>query len=400
MRPVSRRWVLSTALAALVVVSGALALRLGLPQPMPQVTQTVPAAYVVPGTPPTVSWPSVGQATVEVEGLGGLGSSGVSQPVPIASVAKMMTAYVVLKEHPIGMDEAGPTLTVSNEEAAAYPAQLASGQSLVKVEAGEVLTERQALEALLLPSANNVAYILARWVAGGTDAFVARMNQTAARLGMAQTHYTDPSGLDDKTVSTATDQVKLARMAVAVPALAQVVAMKEATLPVVGLVKNVNKLLGQDGIAGIKTGSTDQAGGCLVFSANVDVAGHPVTVLGAVLGASGGMSDAFTASQRLVQVARDAVHPYRVVQAGQPVATVRAAMGQATTLVAAGDVEVLGWPGLRYQVDTVAKVPAEVGAGAEIGTLQLTASGPAASTAVRTSGALASPGWWDKLTHR
>jgi D-alanyl-D-alanine carboxypeptidase (penicillin-binding protein 5/6) len=392
--------VLYTGLAALVVVGGALALQLGIPLPAPRVTQLVPAAYVVPGTPPTVPWPGGGQAALEVDGLGALGSSGASQPAPIASVAKMMTAYVVLKERPIGADEPGPTLTVTPDEAAAYPAQLASGQSLVKVEAGEVLTERQALEALLLPSANNVAYILGRWVAGGTDAFVAKMNQTAARLGMAQTHYTDPSGLDEKTVSTATDQVKLAHMAMRLPALAAVVAMKEATLPVAGLVKNVNKLLGQDGFVGIKTGSTDQAGGCLVFAADVDVAGHPVTILGAVLGAGGGMSEAFTTSQRLVQTAKDLVRPYRVVSAGQPVAAVQAALGRGTTLVAAGDVDVLGWPGLRYRVDTWARVPAQIGAGAGVGTLQLTGSGPAASTTVKTNSALEQPGWWERLTHR
>jgi D-alanyl-D-alanine carboxypeptidase (penicillin-binding protein 5/6) len=400
LQPIGRRWVLYTGLAALVVIAGAVALRLALPEPAPKVTQTVPAAYVVPGTPPAVPWPGTGQATVEVEGLGGLGSSGESRPVPIASVAKMMTAYLVLHEHPMGTDQNGPTLTITPDEAAAYPAQLASGQSLVKVEAGEVLTERQALQALLLPSANNIAYILGRWIAGGQDTFVARMNQTAAELGMAQTHYTDPSGLDEKTVSTALDQVKLARKAMAVPALAQIVALKEATIPVAGLVRNVNKLLGADGIVGIKTGSTDQAGGCLVFAASVDVAGHPLTVLGAVLGAAGGMSDAFTASQRLVQTARDAVHPYRVVQAGQQVASVVGAMGRTTTLVAAGDVEVLGWPGLTYRVDTSTTVPRAVASGAGVGTLQLTASAPAASTPVRTAGSLAPPGWWERLTRR
>jgi hypothetical protein len=120
---------------------------------------------------------------------------------------------------------------------------------MVEVVAGEVLTERQALQALLLPSANNIAYILARWDAGGRAAFVARMNQAAAQLGMAQTRYTDPSGLDPTTVSTAADQVTLARAAMEVPALAQIVAMPQAMLPVVGLVKNVNALLGQDGSA-------------------------------------------------------------------------------------------------------------------------------------------------------
>jgi hypothetical protein len=75
-------------------------------------------------------------------------------------------------------------------------------------------------------------------------------------------------------------------------------------------------------------------------------------------------------------------------------------MGRTTTLVAASDVEVLGWPGLKYRVDTWAKVPAEVGAGAGVGTLQLTGTGPAGSTAVKTSDAIDRPDWWERLTHR
>ena len=75
----------------------------------------------------------------------------------------------------------------------------------MSVAAGERLTERRALQALLLPSANNIAAVLARWDAGPADRFVARMNSTARSLGMTHTRYTDPSGYDDATVSTAAD---------------------------------------------------------------------------------------------------------------------------------------------------------------------------------------------------
>jgi len=70
----------------------------------------------------------------------------------------------------------------------------------------EQLTELQALQALLLPSANNIAAVLARWDGGSAGRFVARMNATARSLGMTHTRYTDPSGYDDATVSTAADQ--------------------------------------------------------------------------------------------------------------------------------------------------------------------------------------------------
>src|SRR5262245_37178765 len=209
---------LYTAVAAVALAGGGfVAVRLITPLPTPRVVQTLPRQFMIPGDPPVVPWPRVGEATLEIEGLGGLGSAGGSTPVPIASIAKVMTAYLVLKDHPMGVGENGATLTVSSDEAKAYPAQLASGQSLIQVLAGEVLTERQALEALLLPSANNIALILARWDAGGTGAFVDKMNDEAAKLGMANTHYTDPSGLDPATVSTPSDQVILAQKAMDVP---------------------------------------------------------------------------------------------------------------------------------------------------------------------------------------
>jgi len=113
-------------------------------------------------------------------------------------------------------------------EAAAYPAQARNGDSLVAVTAGEQLTERQALEALLLPSADNMAWILARWDAGSQAAFTAQMNTTARQLGMTDTHYTDPSGLSASTTSTAADQVRLGMAALSEPALAQIVALRSA----------------------------------------------------------------------------------------------------------------------------------------------------------------------------
>jgi D-alanyl-D-alanine carboxypeptidase (penicillin-binding protein 5/6) len=404
-----RLWLIGAAAAVVLAGGGFVAVRLAGPLPAPRVVRLLPQSYIIPGAPPVLPWPAAGQAMVEVEGLGALGSSGAVRPVPIASVAKVMTAHLVLRDHPLGLTEDGPTLTVTAQEADAYPTQLAQGQSLVPVLAGEALTERQALQALLLPSANNVALILARWDAGDQKTFVARMNQEARRLGMAHTTYTDPSGLDAATVSTAVDQVVLARAAMKVPALAQIVAQPQATIPVAGLVKNVNKMLGQDGIVGVKTGSTDQAGGCLVFAADVAVEGQRLKVVGAVLGPGPAMADAFTASHALIEAGAAAIHAYRVVRAGQAVATVLGPLGAKTTLAASGDLEVLGWPGLSYRIDTPATVPAQIAAAVGVGTLRLTASGTAGSgtagsdaavtTVLRTTDALIPPHWWQRIAH-
>ena len=155
------------------------------------------------------------------------------------------------------------------------------------VAAGEQLTERQALQALLLPSANNIAAVLARWDAGSVDRFVARMNATARSLGMTHTRYTDPSGYDDATVSTAADQVRIVDRAMRLPVFASIVATPSATLPVAGTVHNTNTLLGHNGFVGVKTGSTDAAGGCFAFRAIRWIDGKRTTITGVVLGQPG-----------------------------------------------------------------------------------------------------------------
>jgi D-alanyl-D-alanine carboxypeptidase (penicillin-binding protein 5/6) len=231
-----------------------------------------------------LAWPSEGQAAVAVEGLGTLGASASETPVPIASLAKVMTAYLVLRDHPLEPGEEGFEIEISTADVEDLHRRIALNQSVVAVEVGEVLSERQALEALLLPSANNVAALLAVYEAGGVEAFVGEMNEAATELGMQNTDYTDPSGFEDTTVSTASDQLRLGRAAMADPTFAELVAMPSTVLPVAGEVANFNELVGHEGYVGIKTGSDQAAGGCLVFAKRIDVDGRTLTVLGAVLG--------------------------------------------------------------------------------------------------------------------
>ena len=272
-----------------------------------------PPGTVTPGAGPAasrreglaaVSWPAPGVSAADISGLGVVAGPGATRPVAIASVAKVMTAYVVLHDHPLRSGESGPDIAVQPSEAAAYPSQVRDGDSLVPVVAGEILTERQALEALLLPSADNVAWILARWDAGSQAAFVARMNATAHRLGMTSTSYTDPSGLDPSTTSTAADQARLGMAAMRVPALAAIAAMPEAVVPVAGVVRNYNTLLGQDGIVGLKTGSTQAAGGCVLIAAWHTVSGHRTLIVAAAFGQPGTaqtiLPNALRAGQNLV----------------------------------------------------------------------------------------------------
>jgi serine-type D-Ala-D-Ala carboxypeptidase (penicillin-binding protein 5/6) len=234
----------------------------------------------------TSGWPTAGQAAYAVD-TGRPHAGPGQQPVPIASLAKVMTALLVLRAAPLNPGSDGFRLVVTARDVADLMRRAADDESVVPVRRGEVLTERQALAALLLPSANNVAIMLARRVAGSVRAFVAAMNATARRLGMRHTRYTDPSGLQSSTVSTAADQLVLAGTAMRNPTFAALVRLPSYPLPVGGTVQNTDTLLGTRGFVGIKTGSDDAAGGCFMFRAHRTAHGRRVTVTGVVLGQHG-----------------------------------------------------------------------------------------------------------------
>jgi len=235
---------------------------------------------------PSTVWPAYGQAAAQIgESQVHVGPN--QHAAPIASVAKVMTAYLVLRDHPLQPGQDGPTITLNEADVADTDRRRRQQESLVSIAAGEQLTERQALQALLLPSANNIAAVLARWDAGSVDRFVVRMNATARLLGMTHTRYTDPSGYNDATVSTAADQVRIVDRAMRLPVFASIVATPSASLPVAGTVHNTNTLLGRNGFVGVKTGSTAAAGGCLAFRALSWIDGKRTTITGVVLGQPG-----------------------------------------------------------------------------------------------------------------
>ncbi|MBS1877971.1 MAG: D-alanyl-D-alanine carboxypeptidase [Actinobacteria bacterium] len=320
--------------------------------PKLSVQRTAPRAVPLPGDPFHPAWPREGEAAVAVEGLGSVGASGGQAPVPIASVAKVMTAYLVLKQHPLAAGEEGFRIRISRADVADLHARIALDQSVVEVRAGEVLSERQALEALLLPSANNVAALLAVHEAGSVEAFAAEMNEAAAELGMTRTHYTDPSGFEATTVSTAADQIKLARAAMADPAFAEIVAMPSARLPVAGLVPNYNELVGHEGFVGIKTGSDEAAGGCLLFAKRIEVGGRDLTVLGAVFGQREGelVQAALASANRLAASVAAAVRVRTVIPAGTKVMVARGPDGHRVAGITAAPVQQLGWAGMPVRV--------------------------------------------------
>ncbi|MFD8259090.1 D-alanyl-D-alanine carboxypeptidase [Streptomyces griseoluteus] len=386
----------------LVVILGVVQAMRALPQPT--LALTAKDSYTFEGGKPDIPWPADGQAALDVQGIGSFGSSGSGKPVPIASVAKVMTAYLILRDHPLKSGAEGPKISIDK---AAQDQSKAGQESTVDVTQGDKITQREALEGVLIASANNVARLLARWDAGSEKAFVAKMNAAAKGLGMSGTTYTDPSGLTNSTVSTAADQVKLAKAAMQQPAFREVAAMMSYTDYKGTYHSNWNQLVGHNNVVGIKTGTTTSALGNLVFAAKQDIGGETRMVIGAVLRQPPGgrentiLSAALDHSDALIRAAQGALKSETVLKKGTVVGYVDDGLGGRTPVEVTQDVKAAGWAGLKVRLSfTSGTIPHTAKAGTEVGSLTVGdgSSAGAVKVPVALRADLAEPGLGAKLT--
>ncbi|MFE0671933.1 D-alanyl-D-alanine carboxypeptidase [Streptomyces sp. NPDC058867] len=400
-RTLVRRVKIWTPLVLLLVIVFAIAQAVR-PVPTPTLDLTAESTYTFEGSKVDIPWPADGQAALDVQGIGSFGSSGDQKPVPIASVAKVMTAYVILRDHPLKSGAEGPKIQIDKT---AEEQSDAGQESTVDVTAGDAITEREALESILIASANNVARLLARWDAGSEKAFVEKMNAAAEDLGMSDTTYTDPSGLNDTTVSTAVDQVKLAKAAMEQPVFREVAAMMSYDDYKGQNHGNWNQLVGSNNVVGIKTGTTTSALGNLVFAAKKEVDGEMRTIVGAVVrqpdSGSGILAAALNSGDQLIRAAQGALESATLLKKGEVVGYVDDGLGGRTAVVATKDVKAAGWAGLKVELDfTADTVPHEAKAGTEVGTLTVGDGGTAGAVKVPVAlqSDLVEPGFLAKLT--
>jgi serine-type D-Ala-D-Ala carboxypeptidase (penicillin-binding protein 5/6) len=314
----------------------------------------------------------------------------------MASTAKMMTALLALEDHPLAAGQPGPPITVSPADVATFQAERNQNESVLPVATGEQLSEYQLLQGLLLPSASNYADMLARWDLGDVATFVNRMNTRAAALGMSATHYVDVSGFSPLSVSIPADLITLARTAMKQPAFAEIVGQPQATLPVAGVVHNLDTLLGQGGVVGIKTGHTDQAGGCFVVAVDLTVDGAPARLYGAVMGQPNALAGAFSAASTLLRAVSPALHLRAVVHRNDVLATYRTAWDEAGAIVADQSVSWVLMDGtVVMRRVTLDDLPPSLPAGSRVGTLVVEAGSHRAEVPLITTTAINGPdiGW-------
>ena len=202
---------------------------------------------------------------------------------PTASTAKMILALAVIQKKPFNLGETGETIKIDLEMHNKYLWYAAHNGSNTKVSLGEEISEYDALASALLASSNNMADALAIWAFGSIDEYKKYASEMLSRIGATNTVLgKDASGYDESTVSTAEDLARIGDAVLKQPVLAEIVGKTESTVPVAGVIKNTNKLLGKNGIIGVKTGYIGDASGyCLVSGYKEGPENVTVALLGA-----------------------------------------------------------------------------------------------------------------------
>ncbi|HEX3678901.1 MAG TPA: D-alanyl-D-alanine carboxypeptidase [Galbitalea sp.] len=342
-------------------------------------------------TAPVLTLPSYGASAIAAVGFPGLlASGGVSTPLPIASITKIITALVVLQKDPLGVGEQGPSIRFTAADEAILKAYAARDGDTYPIQVGGSLSELQVLTIALVPSANNYARALADWAYGSEANFLPVARAWLMAHGLTSTTLTDSTGLNPQNTSTPTDLIALGKLALASPVISSIISIRSTTLPVVGLVNNTNPLLGQVGVTGIKTGTLDNAGASLLFSSRLNLGGHVVTLIGVVLdGPTHPIID--TAIAALLTVARGAFHLRTLATKGQVFARYRTAWGAATSAVASRDVTMVLLDGTRVSSTTAANAAAPGKKGTILGLASFTAGNQRTTVPLVQSSTLKGP---------
>jgi D-alanyl-D-alanine carboxypeptidase (penicillin-binding protein 5/6) len=233
-----------------------------------------------------LAWPAVGQAAIGSVEDGLLARSSDHEKVrPTASMAKVITALAIMEKQPFKPGQEGQSYTITRNDIASLNAYISEGGSVLPILIGMKLTQYQAMQRMLIASDNNMADILVEKIFGSKEAYVLYAQDMLKRMGLSRTVVADASGFSPATVSTPSDLVAIGIAAVKNPVIARIVAQPQAQIPVAGIIKNTNRLLGTDGIIGIKTGTTNKAGSCLLFAARyIAKDGQKGTIVGVIMG--------------------------------------------------------------------------------------------------------------------
>ncbi|CAN5350225.1 hypothetical protein BH11ACT4_BH11ACT4_18870 [soil metagenome] len=356
--------------------------------------------WTVPVTQPAaLDFPGYGAVGVGAVGFPGvLASSGTSAPLPIASLTKLVTALTVLDAKPLALGESGPAITFTEADAGYYDDLVAQDGVVAKAVPGQVISERNILDVMLMASAGNYADSVAVWAFGSQSAFLEASSAWLKKEGLDQTTITDPTGILASNTSTVPDLINLAEIALANPVVAEIVGTETLEVPGLGTVANRNELLGVDGVDGIKTGTLDESGACLMFSAKKTIGDQSVEIVGVALG--GPDHPTLAADMRaLLDTVTAGFHAVPLVTAGDTFGRWDTPWGDAATAVATESESVVVWSSTPISVATTVDPIRLATAGQPAGTAVFSVGDRTVTVPLEVQGSIADPGPWWRLAN-
>lgn len=394
-------------LALVAAVGGYAAWALTAPLPAP--VESVRTPVVTAPEAVTLDLPDAGSSAVSVAGAeeylgaeanGIWATSGDNSPRPLASITKLITALVILDARPLADEnDPGPTITFTSADNDLYDEYYVKGATIAAMPTGSSMSLREALAAMLIPSASNYADVVSRWTFGSRWAFLEAARAWLAKNGLTGTTIVEPTGIDPGNTSTPTDLIALGRLAAQHPVVAQIARSASANLPGVGTVYNTNSLLGTSGITGLKTGNLGGDTHNLLYTAKVDIGtGTPLSVVGVVMGGASRQSvnDAVVG---LLDSVRAGFHDVPVATQGRVVGSYSTAWGASADIVMASDASIFTWSDTPIEVALTTTKPKTFADGEVVGTLTWTAGPKTATADLVIDGTIEPPSEWWRLTH-
>ena len=402
--PLSRRQILRrrrvTVFGGLFALLGtAIYLPMTLLAPLSPATAQI-AAYETPVQDTvSLSFPDFGAAAVGAVGFDGtFASSGDTTALPIASITKVITVLVVLDAKPLEAEEKGPAVAITQADVALWNKQVAQNGSVAPVRAGISLTERELMDLILIKSANNYSETLVNWAFGSEKAYLPIARKWLKENDLANTSLADSTGFLPGNKATSADLVELGKIALSHPVVSDIVKTKRVVIPHIGEINNTNDLLGKSGVDGIKTGTTEDAGACLLFSADYTIGEQTVTVVGVMLGGKNHplLNDRI---KKLLKTVKASFHEVTLATDGQVFASYSTPWGDTSHAVAAEASTVLVWGETPVTLLVNADDVTTATSGEDAGELTFTVGDDTVVVPLELNKTVDDPGPWWRLTN-
>ncbi|WP_378145714.1 D-alanyl-D-alanine carboxypeptidase family protein [Cnuibacter sp. UC19_7] len=368
------------------------------PLPTAEASTVDPSAEVAPAGLPTM--PTEGaSAVIGADSTAPLAAAGLTEAVPLGGTVKVITALVVLDAKPLAAGDQGPAITISREDYDGFLGYITESSRAVPMITGEQWSQRDVLTAMLLGSSNAHSDVLARWAFGSIDGYLAAAQSWLTEKGLSSVQLVDATGLDEGDVGTASDLARISALAFADPAIAELMALPDATVSGNRRVQNLAVHAADLGMRGLSLSYTDQAGLCFLFALDVTPAdGDQVTLYGAFLREPDW--DTLDADLEALSTSATAtLTKTAIVTKGQTFAVYTTPWGETAHAVAMGTESRMLWTTapLTYTVDVQPLTSGS--AGQQVGTVSVDTPDGTITVLLQLDARLAEPGPLWRLTH-